>query len=190
MKRRIAEVGRLQREVTGFLARYSVPFLRVSLGLVFLGFGLLKFAPGVSPAEDISARTVDALSLGIVEGRFATVLVAMMETTIGHCLVTGRRIKLGLALLSMAMVGVLSPLVLFPGDLFDGKYNAPTIVGQYVLKDIVLLAGTLVVLAWEMNRNALMGPGHLGRPGGGGMAMEAARHDAPPPTRVPQRVWT
>ncbi len=127
MKRRVAEVGQVQRELTRFLARYSVPFLRVSLGLVFLGFGLLKFAPGVSPAEDISARTVDALSLGIVEGRVATVLVALMETAIGLCLVTGRRIKLGLGLLGMAMVGVLSPLVLFPGELFDGKYNAPTI---------------------------------------------------------------
>ena len=189
MKRRVAEYGRLQRVVTGFLARYSVPFLRVSLGLVFLGFGLLKFAPGVSPAEDISARTVDALSLGIVEGRLATVFVAMMETAIGLCLVTGRRIKLGLGLLGMAMVGVLSPLVLFPGDLFDGKYNAPTLVGQYVLKDVVLLAGTLVVLAWELNRSALMEPGEPGQPGGEGMAMEMARAEAPRPARGPMRVW-
>jgi putative oxidoreductase len=162
MKRRVAEYGQIQREITRFLARYSVPFLRVSLGLVFLGFGLLKFVPGVSPAEDISARTVDALSLGIVEGRLATVVVAAMETAIGLCLVTGRRIKIGLALLGAAMVGVLSPLALFPGDLFDGRYHAPTLVGQYVLKDVVLLAGTLVVVAWELNRTALMGPGQPG----------------------------
>lgn len=38
-------------QATGWLGRYSVDILRVSLGLIFLGFGLLKFFPGASPAE-------------------------------------------------------------------------------------------------------------------------------------------
>src|SRR5690606_41203715 len=33
-----------------FLTRWSVPALRVALGLVFLGFGVLKLVPGASPA--------------------------------------------------------------------------------------------------------------------------------------------
>ncbi len=160
--------GRVYGVVMRLLARYSVPLLRVSLGLVFLGFGLLKFAPGVSPAEGLAERTMEALSFDLVDGRWAAVLVAAMESAIGMCLVTGKRMRLGLGLLGMAMVGVMSPLVLFPGDLFDGKYNAPTLEGQYVLKDVVLLAGALVVLAWELNQTALMGPG---QPGGGGMAL-------------------
>ncbi len=43
------------------------------------------------------------------------------------------------------MVGVLSPLVLFPGELFSGSYNAPTLAGQYVVKDVVLFSSALVV---------------------------------------------
>ena len=35
-----------------WLVAHSIAILRVSLGAVFLGFGLLKFAPVVSPAED------------------------------------------------------------------------------------------------------------------------------------------
>lgn len=50
----------------GWLARHSIDILRVNLGLVFLGFGVLKFVPGLSPAEGLVVRTIDALTLGLV----------------------------------------------------------------------------------------------------------------------------
>jgi putative oxidoreductase len=56
-------------------------------------------------------------------------------------LVTGR---FGLVVLAGARVGIMSPLVLFPDDLFGG---GPTIVAQHVIKDVVLVAGSLVVAA-------------------------------------------
>ena len=43
------------------------------------------------------------------------------------------------------MVGIMSPLVLFYGDLFPG--GLPTLEAQYVLKDIVLAAAGAVVAA-------------------------------------------
>lgn len=138
---------RLDTLAIHYLTRFSIPLLRISLGLVFLGFGVLKFFPGVSPAEGIAERTMDLLTLGLVSGTGAVVLVAVMETTIGLCLITGRKLRLGLALLGVAMVGIMSPLVLFPDDLFAGEYNAPTLTGQYVMKDVVLFAASLVVTA-------------------------------------------
>ncbi len=39
----------------------------MSLGLVFLWFGFLKFFPGLSPAQDLAARTVDKLTFGLVQ---------------------------------------------------------------------------------------------------------------------------
>jgi hypothetical protein len=51
--------------LTQWLARYSVTLLSVSLGLIFLGFGVLKFFPGVSPTEDLVSRTVEVLT-GII----------------------------------------------------------------------------------------------------------------------------
>lgn len=48
--------------LAGWLAAHSVTVLRVSLGLVFLGFGVLKFFPGASPAEALVIRTVDTLT--------------------------------------------------------------------------------------------------------------------------------
>ncbi len=142
---RYRPINRLDARIMQWLTRNSVPLVRISLGFVFLAFGLLKFFPGVSPAEDIAIRTTEALTLGIVEGDLARVFVAAMETAIGLSLLTGRYLRIGIGLLGIAMVGVLSPLVLFPGDLFSRQYNAPTLEGQYVVKDIVLLASGLVV---------------------------------------------
>lgn len=129
---------------SGWLNRHSIAVLRISLGLVFLAFGALKFVPGLSPAEDLSVATIDRLTLGIVSGQAALLLTAVTETAIGLTLVTGRFVKVGLVMLAGALVGIMSPLVLFAGDLFG---DGPTLTAQYVLKDIVLAAAGLVVAA-------------------------------------------
>ncbi|HEX6325849.1 MAG TPA: hypothetical protein VFZ72_04705 [Jiangellaceae bacterium] len=135
---------RASARLATWLARHSVDILRISLGLVFLGFAVLKYFPGVSPAEDLAVRTVETLSLGILSGYGALVATAIVETFIGLTLITGKLLRAGLLVLGGAMVGILSPLVLFFGDLFPG---APTLEAQYVLKDIVLVAAALVVTA-------------------------------------------
>lgn len=134
----------LRRKAAGWLSKYSIDILRISLGLIFMGFGSLKFFPGISPAEDLAIDTLDTLTFGVVSGPAALLLTAVMETFIGFTLVTGRMLKLGLVTLAAAMVGIMSPLVLFYADLFPG---APTLVAQYVLKDVVLIAAGLVVAA-------------------------------------------
>jgi putative oxidoreductase len=127
-----------------FLTRWSVPALRVALGLVFLGFGALKLVPGASPAESIAARTVETLTFGLVGGTAAVIFTALLEVFIGLTLVTGRLLKSGLLALAVAMAGILSPLVLFAGELFG---DGVTLLGQYVLKDLVLVTGASVVAA-------------------------------------------
>jgi putative oxidoreductase len=128
-----------------WLNRYSVDLLRLSLGFVFLLFGVLKFFPGVSPAEALVERTIDTMTLGIVSGRNAVLLTAVMETFIGLTLLTGKLLRLGLVVLAGAFVGIMSPLVLFAGDLFPA--GGPTIEAQYVIKDVILIAAALVVAA-------------------------------------------
>ena len=114
--------------------------LRISLGLVFLGFGLLKFFPGMSPAAELAERTVGVLTLHHVGPTAALLLTAVMETVIGLTLVTGRFLRSGLMLLAFALVGIMSPLVLFFDELFPA--GGPTLTAQYVLKDVVLARGS------------------------------------------------
>lgn len=130
-----------------WLGRMSISTLRVALGVVFLLFGVLKLFDDVSPAERISVRTVEALTFDLISGDTARICVANLEVTIGLLMITGKLQRLALALLGVAMVGILAPLVLFPDELFAGKYHAPTLLGQYVIKDIVLLSAGLVISA-------------------------------------------
>ena len=127
------------------LAAHSITVLRVSLGLVFLVFASFKFVSGASPAEELAVATVGKLTFGLVTGTAALLLTAVTETIIGLTLVTGRFVKVGLVVLAGALVGIMSPLVLFPDQMWAG--DGPTLTGQYVFKDIVLAAAGLVVAA-------------------------------------------
>jgi putative oxidoreductase len=158
LRRNTRSLGAVGHRATGWLARHSVTLLRLSLGAVFLAFGLLKFFPGLSPAAGLAGETFAELTLGLVPESVGLTLVATLETAIGLSLLTGRLLRLGVALLGVAMVGVLSPLVLLPEELFRGAPWAPTLVGQYVLKDVVLLAAALAVAASAFGRPPLGAP--------------------------------
>jgi putative oxidoreductase len=145
-RRQIFEgIQMVQSHIADWLARHSVTALRISLGLVFLGFGLLKFFPDLSPAAGLAGETFARLTFGLVPEKVGVLIVAAMETAIGLSLLTRRLLRFGLALLAVTMVGILSPLVLLPGELFRGAPWAPTLTGQYVLKDVVLMTAALVV---------------------------------------------
>ena len=130
-----------------WLVAHSIAILRVSLGAVFLGFGLLKFFPGVSPAQSLVVSTTDIIMLGLVPEGVALVLVAALECTIGLCLVSGRALRGAVYLLLIQLVGILSPLLLLPARMFGGPHGAPTLEGQYVLKDVILVGAALVLAA-------------------------------------------
>jgi len=135
----------LQLRMARWLATHSVSALRVSLGLVILGFGALKYVPGASPAEDLAMQTTEALTLGVVSGTAAVVATALVETFIGLVLLTKRFLRIGLIAMAGWLGGILAPAVLFPEQMFPG--GLPTLAGQYVLKDIILVAAAAVVAA-------------------------------------------
>ena len=139
------QLSRMQDVAVRWLSRYSVAVLRVSLGIVFFAFGVLKFFPGASPAEALVERTIDTLTLGIIHGRTAVLITAVMECFIGLTLMTGKFVRVGLVVLAGALVGIMSPLVLFFSDMFPN--GTPTLEAQYVFKDIVLAAAGLVIAA-------------------------------------------
>jgi uncharacterized membrane protein YphA (DoxX/SURF4 family) len=144
----LGAIARTNDVAVRWLSRYSVTLLRLSLGIVFFAFGVLKFFPGASPAEALVERTIDTLTVGVIHGRTAVLITAVMECFIGVTLVTGKFVRAGLVVLAGAMVGIMSPLALFFSDMFPG--GTPTLEAQYVFKDIVLAAAGLVVAAASM----------------------------------------
>ncbi|MGI8539219.1 MAG: DoxX family protein [Rubrobacteraceae bacterium] len=134
-----------ETRVMQWLVRRSIMLLRVSLGAVFIGFGLLKFFPGLSPAAGLATQTTSVLTLGLIPAGVSIFLIAALECTIGLGLITGKFLRLTLLLLGFQMLGAMSPLLLFPGELFAGPLHAPTLEAQYVIKDVVLIGAGLVI---------------------------------------------
>ena len=131
--------------LTRWTARHSITLLRISVGLVYLWFGGLKFFPGLSPAQDLAARTIGALSFGLVPASIAVPLLATLETTIGLGVVFGRYLRATLLLLLAQMAGTVTPLLLFPRETFTTFPIAPTLEGQYIIKNIVLVSAAILI---------------------------------------------
>ena len=136
---------RVDRRITGWMAAHGVLFMRLSLGLVFLWFGALKFVPGLSPAESLAGRTIEALTMGAIPAGIALPILAAWECAIGIGLLTGILLRATLLLLFLQMLGTLTPLVMFPAETFSQFPIAPNLEGQYIIKNAVLIAGAIVV---------------------------------------------
>ena len=135
----------LDTAINCWLVAHSIAILRITLGLVFLGFGVLKFFPHISPIEDLATRTTHILTFGLLSGEYAMDFVASLECIIGLCFLTGRFLRVGVWLMGAQMIGAMSPLVIFPAELFPGLSHAPTLAAQYILKDIILIAAGMVI---------------------------------------------
>jgi len=136
---------RVDAKLTGWMARYGILLLRLSLGVVFLWFGAMKFFPGLSPAEDLAARTITRLTFGVVHASTAVLILAAWESLIGIGLIFGLQLRATLFLLWVQMLGTVTPIFLFPNEVFAVFPYAPTLEGQYIFKNMVLVSAGLVI---------------------------------------------
>jgi uncharacterized membrane protein YphA (DoxX/SURF4 family) len=151
-------VRRLDLAVTSWMARYGPSLLRVSLGVVFLWFGALKLLPDLSPAQDLATRTISVLSFGLVPPSVSLPVLAIWECVIGIGLIVGRGLRFFLLLLYLQMLGTLTPIVLFPHEVFARFPYAPTLEGQYIIKNVVLISAGIVVGATVRGGRMVAGP--------------------------------
>jgi uncharacterized membrane protein YkgB len=131
--------------ITRWMARHGVVCLRVSLGIAFFWFGVLKFFPSLSPAQDLATRTISLLTLGLMPPQLSLVILATWECLIGLGLITGMWMRATLLLLLLQLLGTLTPLVFFPAETFTRVPYAPTLKGQYIIKNLVLVSAALVI---------------------------------------------
>jgi uncharacterized membrane protein YkgB len=137
--------SQLDRHITDWMARHGIALLRVSLGVVFLWFGVLKFFPGLSPAQSLAARTINMLTFGLVPASVSVSVLALWECAIGIGLITNLFMRTTLLLLFVQMMGTITPIFLFPNEVFTVVPYAPTLEGQYIIKNIVLVSAGLVI---------------------------------------------
>jgi len=131
--------------VTNWMARFGILLLRVSLGIVFFWFGVLKFFPGLSPAQDLAMRTTDILTFGLLPPHVSILVLAAWECLIGIGLIFGLFTRATLLLLFLQMIGTMAPIFFFPQEIFTRIPYAPTLEGQYIIKNIVLISAGLII---------------------------------------------
>ena len=150
---------RTDTRITALMVRYGLILLRVSVGIVFLWFGFLKFFPGLSPAQELAVRTIDILTFGLLPPRTSIVILAAWETIIGVGLLFGSFMRATLLLLFLQMLGTMTPLFFFPNELFTRVPYAPTLEGQYIIKNMVLISAGIVLGATVRGGKIVANPG-------------------------------
>ncbi len=124
-------------------AANGVRILRVALGIVFVWFGVLKFCPGLCDVEVMAAIPV----------KVCLCVLAVAETGIGILLIAGRAMRTTTICLMLHLCGTFLPMLLFPDETWKHFPYAPTLVGQYILKNMVLMAAAVVVAAGAFARS-------------------------------------
>ncbi len=135
----------IQQAVGEWMNRNAYTALRVSLGVVFFWFGFLKFFPNVSPAQDVAIRTISVMTFGLIPERLSILLLATWECAIGIGFLTGQLQRFTLLLLFGQMIGTFTPLFFFPGEVFRIAPLVPTLEGQYIIKNIVIVCAGFVI---------------------------------------------
>jgi uncharacterized membrane protein YkgB len=141
----VKQFDRTDRRITGWMADHGLVLLRFALGLVFFWFGALKLIPGASPAEALAGETIERLTFGAIPTATALSILAVWEVAIGIGLFIGRGMRITLLLLFVQMLGTITPLFLFPDQTFREFPWAPTLEGQYIIKNVVLVAAAIVL---------------------------------------------
>jgi uncharacterized membrane protein YkgB len=134
----------VDRRIAGFMRRWGILALRVSLAVIFVWFGILK-PLGLSPAGPLVRATVGWMPLLSPDGWLA--VIGWWEVAIGITFLFRRTVRIAIALLALQMGGTFLPLLLLPHVTFQAGHipYAPTIEGQYIIKNLLIISAALVV---------------------------------------------
>lgn len=134
------ELDTLDRQIASWMSRHGVQALRIALGIVFIWFGGLKLFSGMSPAEELVARTVVWF-----DPEWFVPVLGVWEMLIGIGLLIRPLNRAGIFLLALQMPGTFLPLILLPEVCFTVIPYGLTMEGQYIVKNLVVIAAALVV---------------------------------------------
>lgn len=121
------------------IGKHGVNLMRIALAIIYIWFGVLKIF-GLSPAGDLVEKTVFWF-----KPEFFIPILGVCEVIIGIGLLIRKLIPQTILLLLLHMIATLTPIFILQSSFFEIFPYEPTLVGQYIIKNLVLVAGALVI---------------------------------------------
>lgn len=136
-------------KLPSYFTSNSSRILRLAIGINYFWFGALKFFHGMSPAEGLAADTIRIITFGLVPDSVNLFLLALWEVGIGVLFLSGKFVRFGALAAIIHMIFTFLPLFVFPEVSFSQAPFGFTIVGQYIVKNLVFLAALGIILKEE-----------------------------------------
>lgn len=130
-------IHKLDEKLINFFQRTYLPLARIAFFVVFFWFGYLKLA-GLSPAGPL-AEALIANTVGLAHFELLYKFLGVLECLIGLLFLFPKTVRIIIPVLFIHMVVVCSPLIFVP-ELTWQSFMVPTLEGQYIIKNIVIIA--------------------------------------------------
>lgn len=132
--------------MTDFITRINKHrLLAISIGIIYLWFGALKFFPELSPADALAKQTITFLTFGFLPENVSILILAIIEVIIGLFLISNFQIKKIVIAAILHLTFTFIPVLFFPEISFSQAPFVLTLVGQYIIKNIVIISALLFI---------------------------------------------
>lgn len=140
----MTNIKQLDKKLIKLATKIHLSAARLALFVIYFWFGILKILD-LSPATPLARALVDKT---IGAGAFHTsfIILAAFECFIGALFLFPKLTRVAVILLIIHMAIVCSPLILVPSLAWQ-SFLVPTLEGQYIIKNLALIALSLTLLA-------------------------------------------
>ncbi|MDC3079601.1 hypothetical protein OA336_02550 [Flavobacteriaceae bacterium] len=124
--------------------------IRIPLFVIFFWFGLLKVIE-LSPAQGLIIDTV--YWMPFLRPEDWVIVIGYWEMLIGLFFLAKKTTFYAMLLLFLQMSGTFMPLLLLPSVTFqNSNFLLPTLEGQYIIKNIIIITSAIVVGRYYLNQ--------------------------------------
>lgn len=139
-----AHIEHIDSKLISFSNRFAIGAVQVALAIIFLWFGILKLT-GDSAVHDLILQLVQVLA-PTLNGESVVVGLGVLEILIALTVIDRNLLRLGIFFLIVHLVLTTLPLFVLP-EITWGGFLIPTLMGQYILKNILIVTSGMVILA-------------------------------------------
>lgn len=125
--------------ITKWMDRYGLFLLRIFVAIIFIWFGTLKLLD-MSPESELIRKTVYWVSPNLFMP-----FLGCWEVAIGITLLYHPLIRISILLLFLQLPGTILPFFILPEICFNSIPFGPTLEGQYIIKNLVLVGAAFVI---------------------------------------------